>query len=306
VTGRVLVTGAGGFIGRRCLPRLVDAGFEMHAVSSRPQLSGAVNGRWHHFDLLDAAQCRRAVETIRPTHLLHLAWVTAPGAFWTSPDNHGWLVSSRALFEAFYDSGGKRVLGVGTCAEYGWQAERTYAEDTARLEPDTLYGQCKAAAWVACEAAATPFDGEAAWARLFYPYGPGEPESRLLSSVIVSLLQGRTADCTAGTQVRDFIYVDDVADALVALLASSTRGAFNVGTGQSTPLREAVELVANQIGRRELLNLGGLPARPGDAASVVADMRKLTATLRWRPRVSLREGIEATIAAWRAELSRRA
>ncbi len=58
------------------------------------------------------------MRTFRPTHLLHAAWIAKPGTFWTSEENLRWLGSSVELVRQFYASGGERVVGIGSCAEY--------------------------------------------------------------------------------------------------------------------------------------------------------------------------------------------
>src|SRR3954462_2488130 len=130
---RVLVTGASGFIGRACVPRLASRGFEVHAVSSSERASD-VHTRWHRHDLLDPSQCRDAIDAVRPTHLLHLAWIATPGRFWSSPDNTQWLASGKALIDAFFALGGKRAVGVGTCAEYA-ETSDDCREDVTPLAP---------------------------------------------------------------------------------------------------------------------------------------------------------------------------
>src|SRR5260370_7046858 len=101
--GRVLVTGARGFIGRRCLPRLAALGFETHAVSSAPIDGGGAT--WHRCDLLDGAACEALVRRLRPTHLLHLAWIAQPGLFWTIPLNMAWLAPAGPLVSASHSAG---------------------------------------------------------------------------------------------------------------------------------------------------------------------------------------------------------
>ncbi|MDP9065478.1 MAG: NAD-dependent epimerase/dehydratase family protein, partial [Pseudomonadota bacterium] len=97
----VLVTGAGGFIGRWSVPALIARGYEVHAVLARsagrnlvPQLAGAVA---HWADLLDGDVPRTLVDGIRPSHLLHFAWTATPGVYWTSSDNYRWLAASQTL-----------------------------------------------------------------------------------------------------------------------------------------------------------------------------------------------------------------
>src|SRR5688572_5202958 len=112
---RILVTGASGFIGRHCLPSLVQAGFEVHAAARRP-LPELAPGQviWHRVDALVPEAWAGLVQKLAPTHLLHLAWVATPGVYWSSPENLRWVESSLALLREFADSGGRRVVMSGT------------------------------------------------------------------------------------------------------------------------------------------------------------------------------------------------
>ena len=90
---RVLVTGASGFIGRQTLAPLVRHGFEVHAVArhaSGATMDGVV---WHEADLLGPATAETLVVTVRPTHLLHLAWISEHGRYWQCPENLDWGVA---------------------------------------------------------------------------------------------------------------------------------------------------------------------------------------------------------------------
>lgn len=279
----VLVTGARGFIGRRCLPQLAARGFEVHAVSSTS------------CNLLDPAAAQALIDGLRPTHLLHLAWIAHPGVFWSSRQNLDWLKASIRLVDAFYVAGGTRAVGVGSCAEYA-DSDSPCREDATPLAPATLYGEAKAAMYFALRATARE-RGSWAWARLFFPYGPGEPPGRFIPSVIQGLLQRAPVDCTHGGQVRDFVYVDDVAEACAALVAGEASGAYNVGSGRGSSLREVADLIVSELGHPELLRFGARPAPQHDPATVVADIGKIRREHRWTPNVNLAEGIRKTIAA---------
>lgn len=295
----VLITGATGFIGRHCLPAALKAGFEVHAVSSRKRPGNAqAEVVWHEADLLDPDAVERTVGRVKPSHLLHLAWITKPGIFWTSEENLRWLASGIALFHSFYEHGGERALGVGTCAEYA-RTEEDCKEATTPLRPDTVYGRCKLAMSLALDAAAAVSGRSAAWARLFFPYGPGEPPDRLIPSVIRGVLKGEKVECTHGHQVRDFIFVDDVADALVKMLVSSATGAFNVGSGRALSLRDVVSVIGARLGGAELVRFGARPAPAGDPERVVADVTRARNELGWQPSYSIEAGIDRAIAAGR-------
>jgi nucleoside-diphosphate-sugar epimerase len=292
---RVLVTGARGFIGSRCIPRLSARGFEVHAVSSAAQDQGA---RWHVCNLLDASAVERLVNEVRPSHLLHLAWIAQPGVFWSSRENLAWLAAGIRLADVFYATGGSRAVGIGSCAEYA-QTSEDCREDRTLLGPETVYGEAKAGMYFGLRAAARG-RGSWAWARLFFPYGPGEPAGRFIPSVIEGLLARAPVACTHGSQVRDFVYVDDVADACVALVDAETEGAYNVGSGLATSLRDVARAIVDVLGRPDLVRFGERAAPAYDPARIVADMGRTQRDLHWAPRVALDEGIQRTIAAQRA------
>ena len=115
---RVLITGASGFIGTHCLRRLRTETCEIHAVNRAGQGEGGDRVKWHAADLRDPVQAEALVATIRPTHLLHAAWVATPRVYSSSPENVDWLKASIALAWAFGECGGTRFVGVGSSAEY--------------------------------------------------------------------------------------------------------------------------------------------------------------------------------------------
>lgn len=290
---RVLVTGARGFIGRQCLPHLAARGFEVHAVSSAD--AAQLGASWHRCDLLNAADATRLVERVRPTHLLHLGWIAQPGIFWTSRENLAWLAAGTELVQSFYGCGGTRAVGVGSCAEYA-ESHSPCVEDVTPIAPSTPYGKAKDAMHRALRKAARE-RGSWAWARLFFPYGPGEATGRFIPSVIDGLLRGMPVDCTHGRQVRDFIYLDDVAEGCVALVDGSQSGAYNIGSGEGRTLREVAAIIVAEIGHGELVRFGARPAPEHDSAYVVADVSKARRDFGWSARIGLGEGLRRTVAA---------
>ena len=145
-----------------------------------------------------------------------------------------------------------------------------------------------------------------AWARPFFIYGPGEKPQRFTADVIRSLLKGREAHCTHGQQKRDFLHVDDVATAMVALLLSDLKGPVNIGSGTAIPLADLIHEVGRQIKADDLIRLCAREALPSEAQFVEADITRLRDQLGWTPRYSLKTGIADTIAWWRREITRRA
>ena len=106
---------------------------------------------------------------------------------------------------------------------------------------------------------------------------------------------------THGTQVRDFLAVEELGDAFAALLDSEVEGPVNVASGEPIALRELVELVAQATGRPELVRLGAVEPRPGEPAELVADVARLADEVGWRPREPLAAGVERAVAWWREQ-----
>ncbi len=101
---RVLLTGAGGYIGRHMLDDLVARDFEVHAVSRHAQpddLTKSEHVIWHANNLLDSSATTALLAEINATHLVHLAWITEPGVYWQSPENKAWLRAGVKLLDDF-------------------------------------------------------------------------------------------------------------------------------------------------------------------------------------------------------------
>ena len=297
---RVLLTGATGFIGQYAIAPLVARGFEVHAVSSR-QLGVLEGVHSHCANLLDNKETASLMAEIRPTHLLHFAWYAEPGKFWRSPENFRWLEASIALLRHFREAGGQRVVMAGTCAEYDWDYGYC-SEAVTPCRPATTYGVCKNALQETLHAYCAEEKLSSAWGRIFFLYGSNEHPARLVSSIITSLLRGEIARCTHGNQLRDFMHVEDVASAFVALLDSAVEGPVNIASGCPASLREVVLAAADYIGARERVQFGAITAPENDPPLLVGDNRRLLNEVVWNQRRDLRVGIEQTVDWWRRNL----
>jgi nucleoside-diphosphate-sugar epimerase len=299
MTPRMLITGGTGFLGRPAAAHALVAGAEVH-VSARSRPADPPPGATvHRLDLLDRPATRDLLSAVRPTHLLHLAWVTTPGAYWTSPENHEWVTASHWLTTHFASSGGRRALLAGTCAEYDWTAGGRCHETDTPTRPATLYGACKNHLRELAERVGADTGMGVAWARLFFLYGPGEHPARLVPSVAQAVLAGQPAECTAGTQERDFLHVEDAAAAVVALLLGEVTGPVNVGSGEAVPVRAVVEAVAAAAGRPDLVRLGARPTPPCEPPLLVADVGRLRREVGWSPRIELWRGLADAVSWWR-------
>ena len=292
---RVLVTGATGFIGRHALPPLVERGFDVHATARAARgRSGGVT--WHEIDLLRDGAAASLVGSVHPTHLLHLAWYTEYGAYWSSPENLTWLARSLDLVRAFRDAGGRRAVIAGTCAEYDWSGDVCSAD--AVLAPATLYGASKNALRQALEPYAAAAGLSLAWGRVYFPFGPGEHPRRVVPTAALGLVTGQRVRFTSGQQVRDFLYVEDVAGAFAALVAAAVEGTFDIGSGTGIALGDLLLRLERLAGSSGLVVLGARPDHD-EPARIVAETSRMEREIGWSPRVPLDEGLRHTLDWWR-------
>lgn len=297
---RVLLTGATGFIGRQCLSLLLANSDEVHAVSSKDEDGRHQEVCWHRADLLDTDQVSDLIQRVQPTHLLHFAWTVVPGKFWTSLDNFKWVQASLTLIQEFASSGGQRVVIAGTCAEYDWKYGYC-SEAVTPLSPATVYGICKNALRAMVDAFTKQTGLSFAWGRIFCLYGPYEHPDRLISFVIRSVLEGKRVPCSLGTQLRDYLHVQDVADAFVSLLSSDVQGPVNIGSGCPVSLKEIIAGITNEVGGQELIDLGMKSSPVGDPNFLIADVTRLSEEVCWRPTYDLDRGLAHTISWWKEQ-----
>ncbi len=278
---KVLVTGAGGFIGKAVLKTLPE---EADVLAPSSAL----------LDLDDTDSVDTYIAAHRPSHLIHLAWYAEHGKFWDSPKNLLWQESSLSLLRSFISHGGARFIGAGTCAEYEWGDAAVFTEDMPPA-PSSLYGQCKNAlrseARKLCKKRGVGF----AWGRIFFPYGAGEDKRKLIPSLIAAYRGEIEPFGINSGAVRDFIHVDDVGAAFATLLQSDESGTYNIGSGEAVALGDIAKMVAGQMDVSEDLLLSIPPAKIDPVASIVADISKLK-SLGWSPKISLKDGLHKYIA----------
>jgi nucleoside-diphosphate-sugar epimerase len=307
---RVLVTGAGGFIGRTSIAPLEDKGFEVHAVLSGTasrQIPAELDGASSHFaDLLSESQVDVLLRNVAPTHLLHFAWIATPGVYWHSPANFRWLAASQYLLQKFHAHGGIRAVMAGSCVEYDWSKAGVCSEASSPMADESSAPTPYAVTKIALQKALARFSAaehlSSAWGRIFFQYGPHEHPERLVASVIRHLLQNQEALCTHGRQVRSFLHVADVGAAFAQLLDSDVQGPVNIGSDERIALADLIDRIAFKVGRRDLVRLGARSAPADEPPLLVPDVHRLRDEVQWRPRLSLAEGLGDAIAWWRGQL----
>lgn len=302
---KVLLTGASGFVGRATAKALIAKDVAVMGLArTEIGLTKGVTPLWA--DLLgDLSKIREVLRETRPEILIHAAWTTKHGQYWTNPENLDWVTSTLDLAREFIEAGGRRIVTIGTCAEYDWTCLGILPcrETATPTRPQTLYGAAKHAVAEVVGAYCRTTGTEHAHARLFLLYGEGEQSGRLVPSIVQSLLAGRPARTTTGLQIRDFMNVRDAGAAIACLALGRITGPLNVASGEPVPVRRIAEIIGELTGRPELIEFGAIPDRKDDPSHLFADVQLLTDAIGFRPTGDLFEGLRHTIETWRDKSS---
>jgi len=290
---RYLVTGASGFVGAALVRRLLADGVETHAVARAVPADAATGAVWHAADLGDAAAARALVETVRPTRLVHLASLVTGrrDLELVLPALHANLLATVHLLVAARAAGVARVVLAGSM------------EEPAPGEPPSSpYAAAKGAATAYARMFHALYGLPVVVARIFMVYGPGQRDrTKVVPASILAALAGERPPIASGTRPVDWIYVDDVVEALLALsVAPGVEGrTLDVGTGSLATVREVVEEICRQCGVAGGPAVGAVADRARETQRR-ADPETTFAACGFRARVTLAEGLARTIASLRA------
>ena len=305
---RVLLTGAGGFVGSHLARLLLREGHDVTAIVS-PHTS-----RWRILDIQDRLSILETdlrdlgalvdpIRTARPEICIHLAWHGWGGKA-RAQDNISSLMVSLDLLQMMSVIGCGRFVAAGTCFEYDLGHERL--AETTPLRPHNLYGACKKSLFEVAQEFSHLTGVRVLTPRLFYSYGPYEDTSRFVASITLSLLRGETAKVTPGMQIRDYLHVEDIAAAIWTAATSRLTGAVNIASGEPVTIASVAQRIGQLLEKPHLIELGALGYRKDDPMRILGDSSVLRRDIGWSPRFDLDNGLAQTVAWWQESTARRA
>jgi nucleoside-diphosphate-sugar epimerase len=301
-----LVTGASGFIGAHLVTRLLSEGSRVTVLTRR---SSRLPAEWCDrvrviaCDDFNESNLRRLLDT--PVEaVFHLA------AYGVKPDHREIdeilriNVELPAAVVRLCSEWRARVVMAGTFSEYRSPSAREPLFEDSPLEQGKLYGSSKAAGGLTASAIARSSATGFRLLRLFKVYGAGEAPHRLLPTLVSGLAKRERVAISSGTQVLDFVYIDDVIEAMLrADVHCREKGGvatWNVATGRPHSVHEFAEHVAAAMNAdASLLGFGAIAMRTDDEPWLVGSPDRLRAELGWQPSIGLDEGVRAAVAALR-------
>lgn len=304
---KVIVTGGAGFIGSHINKVLLDAGHKVKVIdnlSTGNRENIDPRAEFEQIDLSDQASVERAISGFEV--VIHLAnSIIVP----ESVDNpvkyaENNVVNTVKLLEAMKKTEVKKIIFSSSATVYGETDKLPLLEDSPAGIQTNQYGASKVAMEAFIGVYHKLYNFDTIILRYFNPFGPNEkhePETHAIPNFIKATLKKEPIPLYwKGEQVRDFIYVEDLAEAHTAVLGLTGLQIFNVGTETGTKVIDTVRAIFRIVGyETEIKDLG---ERVGDVKATYASSKKLMSQTSWQPKTSLEEGLRKTIDYYKKEL----
>jgi len=302
----VLITGVTGFIGRHLARACEASGAQVFGFSRR--CSGElVSGNSIVGDITNRQLVLEAIDRVKPAYVFHLAADKSRSAsiadFRHCLETN--LMGTLNLVEACLSTVPEvKFIAVGTCEEYGVNAPFS---ESMREAPVSAYSCSKVAVTHLLQTFHHIYRFPAVIVRPSLAYGPGQENGMFIPALIKRLLTNRTFAMSGGEQTRDFVYIDDLVEAiLLAATCSEADGrVINVSSFEPVRIIDLARTIADLMGdgARELLNVGELAYRPGETMNYFSDNREAGRLLGWSPCVDLQTGLSRTVEFYRSTMT---
>lgn len=306
---RILVTGAGGFVGGHLLSVLHRAGHEVVGASLRPW-TPPVPVETVVLDVREADQVRKLLESCHPDGVIHLAAQASVRRSWEASDETFAVNVGGAshVFEGLEALPDTRVLLVGSAQEYGGGGLGRPLVETDPLQPHSPYGVSKVAQELVGALYRRHFGMQVVTARAFNHTGPGQSPEYAVGAFCKQLAEIERGERQPRLQVgwlgsrRDYLDVRDVANAYRLLIEAGEPGeVYNVASGEAQRVGDLLDILLDAAGLTGVVEVVSEPSpRPGDPEVLVGDASKLREGLGWKPEVPLVTSLVDTLDWYRA------
>jgi UDP-glucose 4-epimerase len=296
---RILVVGAAGFIGSSLVYSLLNRGYEVAILTRSSSNLFRIEQVLHKVvhivgDLNNVNSYAQAVSDFSPHIWFQCAWTGIKSEernqFYQFSDNIPATIKAYDLAQCI---GVKRWVGLGSQAEYGIANCRVNEDYICK--PITNYGKAKLFLSQLLVTMGKTCKTETVWLRVFDVFGPNDNDNWILPYCIKKALTGETAKLTGCEQMWDFLYIDDLCEAMINCIeVNSLAGVFNVGSGSPVLIKDAVEFIFSTTGRGTY-ELGAIEYSANQIMHLEADISKIYTATGWYPKVNFFDGLSITI-----------
>jgi UDP-glucose 4-epimerase len=309
MTRSCVVLGGCGFLGTNLCRRLVSSGMRVRAFGRSCRFPQDLEHvEWYQGDFADTAALASAVGSFQL--VFHLIHTNTPQSANLDPagDIRGNVISSLALLETCRNLKVERIVFVSSGGTIYGLAKEIPTEESAPTDPIAAYGISNLAIEKYLALYEHLYGLSFRVLRVANPYGPYQIPLKgqgIIAAVISRAIDNESVDIWGdGSVVRDFVFVDDVIDALEAASSDqSSQRIFNVGSGTGRTLREVISTIEMQLGAR--LRINWKVGRNFDVPSSILAIDRAREVLKWSPKTSFEDGLQQTVTWWRCKQARR-
>ena len=262
---KIIVTGASGFIGKHLINKLLSMNVETCGVSRKP------------INIQNAITVKSYYDTPVGDILIHLAENS-------NRTRENQINQSTTIIKHLSSKGFKRIIYVSSVAVYGDKSLKPH-KPNEKVFPHDNYSKYK----IACEKLINEKEGVVA--RMSNIYGPGMSENNVFSKIIKQISPNNSIKIWSDKPIRDFLWVEDAADALVKMALGSEIGIFNVASGRSVSIKELIHIIVNTYGLKSDYSLE-LTKNIDKASTLAVDISKTCKVFEWMPKKKLEDGIK--------------
>jgi len=271
---KILITGGTGFVGRQIVRSLSKRNVEITLVV-RSGKENSVENIASVKEVIPSqdifvenrhwwANACKGIDTV-----IHAAWYVESGQYLESEKNADCLIGSIELVLGAAYAKVRKFVGIGTCFEYELSASRLSIQTP--LKPLTTYAAAKTSLFTFCSSYLPPRGTDFGWCRLFYLYGEGEDERRLVPYIRRKISKGEVAELTDGKQIRDYMNVSQAGAQIAEVALGTGVGPFNICSGSAWTVRDLAEKIAEEYGRPDLLLFGAKDKRISEPPCVYGE-----------------------------------
>lgn len=284
---RILITGGTGFIGTPLVKKLAENNEILLLVPPQENIPQSEKTKFVKGDLSNIEVWKQEVINFRPDTTIHMAWQGIPDyGPETSIKNLNYGLN---LIKMLTETTCKHIIATGSCWEYGKDLGELTEEDS--IKPLNPFSASKNALNQLGREIAKENNITFTWTRIFYAYGPGQKEASLIPYLINNIKNNQVPDIKTPKTRNDFIFVEDISEAIISLVNNPKEGTYNIGTGKSTSVEKIINLICNHYNFK--YNLENKPQEKN--IDFWANISKIRQDTNWTPKTSIQEGIQKFI-----------
>tara|TARA_A100001011_G_scaffold180409_1_gene189272 strand:+ start:176 stop:1087 length:912 start_codon:yes stop_codon:yes gene_type:complete len=297
---KILITGGTGFIGYHLSKKCVTLGWSVTSISSKyPKLNKKIKGiKYLKIDITNQNKLNKINNNF--DYVVNLAGYVDHSNKKKTLESH--YTGCKNLASLFMNKKIKKFIQVGSCIEYGKLKSPQTENKKNNQSTYSVYGRAKLLSTKFLIQLNKKINFPSTIIRLYLVYGPRQDINRVIPITVRSALVNKKFKCSSGSQLRDFIFIDDVIEAIIKILKNKkTDGEiFNIGSNKPIKIKDLINKICQLVGSGKP-DFGKVQMRKDEIMALYPNINKARRVLNWRPKISLNAGLKKTIKYYKNE-----